>query len=146
MPEYNTDHQRPKHYSRWKIEPIEFIRANNLDALRANIIKYIMRFDAKEGRKDLEKAQQYLTWLIEDWDERARQDEAAILVRGTGLQPDLFASAIGTPRRELVGSNGGTSGDPKAYHPEAVILSSNHSSYYDNSPSSCEPHDDPTRT
>lgn len=56
----------PNHYSRWKIEPIEFIRANELDALRANIIKYIMRFDAKEGLKDLRKAQKYLEWLIED--------------------------------------------------------------------------------
>jgi hypothetical protein len=58
---------RPAHYSRWKIEPIEFIRANELDAIRANIIKYIMRYDAKDGIKDLDKAQQYLTWLREDY-------------------------------------------------------------------------------
>jgi hypothetical protein len=57
---------RPNHYSRWKIEPIEFIRANELDFYRANIIKYIMRHDAKDGLKDLEKALQYLQWYIED--------------------------------------------------------------------------------
>jgi hypothetical protein len=151
MTEYTIDHQvrNPSHYSRWKIEPIEFIRANNLDALRANIIKYIMRFDAKEGRKDLEKAQQYLTWLIEDWDresDRTREATADVLVRGTGLQPDLFAPEVLPTRRQLGGGSNGTSGGQKAYHPEAVILSSNHSSYYDSSPSSCEPHDDPART
>jgi hypothetical protein len=61
------DSVKPKHYSRWKIEPIDFIRANELDAIRANIIKYIMRYDAKDGIKDLDKAQQYLNWLREDY-------------------------------------------------------------------------------
>jgi hypothetical protein len=61
-----TDPIKPSHYSRWKIEPIEFIRANNLDFYRANIIKYIMRHDAKDGLKDLEKALQYLRWFIDD--------------------------------------------------------------------------------
>jgi hypothetical protein len=56
----------PDHYSRWKIEPIEFIRANNLDFYRANIIKYIMRHDAKDELRDLQKALQYLKWFIED--------------------------------------------------------------------------------
>lgn len=63
----STDTSNPTHYSRWKIEPIEFIRANKLDALRANIIKYIMRYDAKDGAKDLAKAQRYLDYLKEDW-------------------------------------------------------------------------------
>lgn len=58
---------RPNHYSRWKIQPIEFIRANQLDFARANIIKYIMRFDAKDGIKDLDKAQQYMDWLRIDY-------------------------------------------------------------------------------
>lgn len=58
---------RPNHYGRWKIEPIEFIRANKIDALRANVIKYIMRYDAKDGIRDLNKAKQYLDWIIEDW-------------------------------------------------------------------------------
>jgi hypothetical protein len=56
----------PNHYTRWKIEPITFIRANNLPFSIANIIKYVMRYDAKDGIKDLEKARQYLDWLIED--------------------------------------------------------------------------------
>lgn len=59
--------KNPNHYSRWSIEPIEFIRANRLDFARANIIKYIMRYDAKDGMKDLDKAQQYMDWLREDF-------------------------------------------------------------------------------
>ena len=59
--------KNPNHYSRWSIEPITFIRANSLDFARANIIKYIMRYDAKDGLKDLDKAQQYMDWLKEDW-------------------------------------------------------------------------------
>ena len=54
----------PLHYARWAIEPLEFIARNRLDFLRGNIIKYIMRYDAKNGVEDLRKAQVYLTQLI----------------------------------------------------------------------------------
>lgn len=56
----------PHHYTRWTIQPIDFIRANKLDFARANIIKYIMRHEHKDGLRDLEKAKQYLDWYIED--------------------------------------------------------------------------------
>lgn len=59
------DATNPTHYSRWKIEPLDFISANNLDFLRGNIIKYIMRYDAKGGLEDLKKARVYLEKLIE---------------------------------------------------------------------------------
>lgn len=55
----------PGHYSRWKIEPLTFIMENDLDFLRGNIIKYIMRYDAKNGVEDLKKARVYLDKLIE---------------------------------------------------------------------------------
>lgn len=54
----------PRHYSRWKIEPWDFIMANNLDFIRGNVIKYLMRFDAKNGYEDLLKACVYLEKLI----------------------------------------------------------------------------------
>lgn len=54
----------PLHYARWEIEPLEFIARNRLDFLRGNIIKCIMRYDAKNGVEDLRKAQVYLTRLI----------------------------------------------------------------------------------
>jgi hypothetical protein len=55
----------PQHYARWKIEPIRFIVENGLDWLRGNIIKYLMRYDAKNGLEDLQKARRYLDLLIE---------------------------------------------------------------------------------
>lgn len=56
--------KNPKYYSRWKIQPIEFILKNDLPAWMANIIKYIMRYDDKDGLKDLYKARDYLNMKI----------------------------------------------------------------------------------
>lgn len=41
-----------------------------LPGWEANIVKYIWRYKDKEGVKDLKKAQQYLTWLIEDYENK----------------------------------------------------------------------------
>lgn len=60
-----SDATSPAHYNRWKIEPLDFIMANDLDFVRGNIIKYIMRYDAKGGLEDLKKARVYLDRLIE---------------------------------------------------------------------------------
>lgn len=54
----------PHHYARWAIEPIEFISLNKLPAWLANVIKYAMRYDAKDGLKDLYKARSYLDMEI----------------------------------------------------------------------------------
>jgi hypothetical protein len=55
----------PKHYSRWKFEPITFIMANKLPYVIGNVIKYVMRYDSKDGLKDLKKARRYIDMLIE---------------------------------------------------------------------------------
>ena len=58
--------QNPKHYTdNFGIEPIDFIKANEMDFLEGNIIKYVSRYPHKGGIKDLRKAQVYLNWLIE---------------------------------------------------------------------------------
>lgn len=54
----------PPHYSRWVMEPIEFIAINDLPWWLANVIKYTMRYDAKDGLKDLYKARSYLDMKI----------------------------------------------------------------------------------
>jgi hypothetical protein len=54
----------PSHYSRWKMEPVEFIAINDLPWWLANVIKYTMRYDAKDGLKDLYKARSYLDMKI----------------------------------------------------------------------------------
>lgn len=63
----------PKHYARFKFEPIRFICENNLNFFQGNIIKYVLRHDAKNGLEDLKKARRYLDMFIkfvegdEDW-------------------------------------------------------------------------------
>lgn len=60
--------REPQHYSRWVIEPIEFIMRNKFEFWRGNIIKYVVRagFKAYEGKDlieseiiDLEKVIRY---------------------------------------------------------------------------------------
>lgn len=54
----------PKHYARFKIEPIRFCIENGLNGFQFNIIKYVLRHDAKNGLEDLRKARRYLDMFI----------------------------------------------------------------------------------
>ena len=56
------------HYQDFQIQPIEFIMKNNLSFPVGNIIKYVCRFDKKNGLEDLNKAKHYLEMLIENYD------------------------------------------------------------------------------
>ena len=53
------------HYKDLKIQPIEFIYANNIPFCEANAIKYLCRWRNKNGLQDLEKARHYIDLLIE---------------------------------------------------------------------------------
>lgn len=53
------------HYAAMKIQPIEFIHANNIGFLEGNVIKYVCRHRSKNGRQDIEKAIHYLQLLLE---------------------------------------------------------------------------------
>jgi hypothetical protein len=53
------------HYKGYKIQPIEFIYANKVPFMEANVIKYTMRHRYKHGVQDLLKAKHYLEMLIE---------------------------------------------------------------------------------
>ena len=54
-----------KHYKNFKIQPIEFITANNLNFIQGCVIKYICRFDKKNGKEDLDKVIHYCELLKE---------------------------------------------------------------------------------
>lgn len=54
-----------EHYKKFKIQPIEFIHANNLPFIEGNIVKYITRWREKNGVRDLEKVKHYVDLLIE---------------------------------------------------------------------------------
>ena len=53
------------HYKDLKIQPIEFIHANNIPFCEANAIKYLCRWRNKNGIEDLKKARHYIDLLIE---------------------------------------------------------------------------------
>lgn len=53
------------HYKRHPIQPIEFCEVNELGACTSAIVKYVMRYDAKDGAKDLRKASHYCELMIE---------------------------------------------------------------------------------
>jgi hypothetical protein len=53
------------HYKNLAIQPVEYIHANNIGYFEGNVIKYVSRWKAKNGIKDLEKAKHYIELLIE---------------------------------------------------------------------------------
>ena len=53
------------HYKDLKIQPIEFIHANNIPFCEANAIKYLCRWRNKNGIEDLKKARHYIDLLIQ---------------------------------------------------------------------------------
>ena len=59
---------RPSHYRKGKVECIDAIKSATGDGyqfyLQGNIIKYMWRFNHKNGLEDLQKAQWYLSELI----------------------------------------------------------------------------------
>lgn len=66
---------KQEHYTANGIQPIEIMKANMTKEayrgfLEGNILKYPLRYKRKNGLEDLKKAKTYLTWLIEDLEER----------------------------------------------------------------------------
>ncbi|PPB51698.1 DUF3310 domain-containing protein [Campylobacter hyointestinalis] len=57
------------HYKNKAIEPIDYIRANNLDFCEGDVVKYITRHKEKGGIEDLKKAKQYIDFILESYEE-----------------------------------------------------------------------------
>ena len=53
------------HYRGFRIQPIEFITKNKLSFIQGCIIKYICRFENKNGIQDLEKIKHYCDLQIQ---------------------------------------------------------------------------------
>jgi hypothetical protein len=58
--------QKDGHYHKCKIEPIEYILANNLGFCEGNVVKYITRYKDKGGVDDLRKIKIYVDYLIDE--------------------------------------------------------------------------------
>lgn len=54
------------HYKTLKIQPIEYILANDLGYCEGNVVKYISRYKLKGGIEDLKKAKHYIELLMEE--------------------------------------------------------------------------------
>lgn len=73
LPESTTDSTKSalssqvggNHYKGLKIQPIEYIYANDLSYCEANIVKYATRHAMKNGREDVEKIIHYAQLLLE---------------------------------------------------------------------------------
>ncbi len=63
------------HYRKMKIQPTEYILANELDFCSGNIVKYASRWKDKNGIEDLQKIIQYAEILIEHEIEQNRLTE-----------------------------------------------------------------------
>lgn len=67
---------RPNHYAcdeEGVIECIDYIESHAFDFLEGNVIKYVTRYQSKNGTEDLKKAQWYLERLIkrnEEFDQK----------------------------------------------------------------------------
>lgn len=61
-------HNRQPHYTDCEEQPIDLLCRENPEAFpgfcQGNITKYTLRYQGKDGRRDLLKARQYLHWLI----------------------------------------------------------------------------------
>ncbi len=53
------------HYKNMKIQPIEFVQANELNYCEAGVIKYVCRHRNKNGAEDIKKAIHLLELLLE---------------------------------------------------------------------------------
>lgn len=53
------------HYKKNAIQPWDYIASNNIGYLGGNVVKYVTRWEDKNGIEDLEKAYHYLLKLIE---------------------------------------------------------------------------------
>ena len=53
-----------KHYNCLKIQPIQYIFANNLGFIDGNIVKYITRYKDKNKNEDIEKIIHYAKLLL----------------------------------------------------------------------------------
>jgi hypothetical protein len=71
-----TDNINPSHYRKGSIECIEAIKAatvgkSGIEAVcTANVIKYVWRYEEKNGAEDLRKALWYLERLIKEVTEK----------------------------------------------------------------------------
>jgi hypothetical protein len=93
-----NDKISPKYYQT-KIQPIDFIQANNLNFCQGNVIKYVIRYKEKNDKEDLLKARQYLDFLIKDYEDiektsMSKEKNLSYIQLPLKQAPFLYSTAI----------------------------------------------------
>lgn len=75
-----ADPVNPDHYKQGGIETIDYIRAKlSTEAFRGHcigtVLKYVSRYEHKNGLEDLKKAQVYLGWAMDTYSELEDEEE-----------------------------------------------------------------------
>jgi hypothetical protein len=60
-----THQEGGNHYKDLKIQPVEYIDANQLDYFQGNVVKYITRHKSKNGAQDVRKALHYCQLILQ---------------------------------------------------------------------------------
>lgn len=99
----NVNH--PKHYNTGKIECIDCIESVvtnkvGIEAVcTANVIKYLFRYEAKNGLEDIRKAQWYLAKLIDYLEHKDKIDE--MIAKSDVENPMLTIKTTRLPTKTL---------------------------------------------
>jgi len=64
------------HYKNMSIQPMEYSMANGFNSLQHTAIKYISRYDSKNGVEDLKKAIHCIEMLVEYEEEREEEKKS----------------------------------------------------------------------
>mgnify|MGYP000967693711 CR=1 FL=1 len=78
------------HYRGLKIQPIEYIHANDIPFAEGSVIKYVTRWRDKGGIPDLRKARHFIDLLIELEERKVSEFERAV-----AEEPDLPEITLG---------------------------------------------------
>lgn len=94
------------HYKKLKIQPVEYIVANNIGYLEGNVIKYVTRWRDKGGVRDLEKAKHYIDMLMELQNQKAKAGMLELvqeeLEKAKAEDTPMLAETIGIDSEELL--------------------------------------------
>ena len=63
--------QHPSHYNQGKVECIDAMAAATVNKRGINVIKYLFRYETKNGLEDVKKAAWYLNRLIDELEDKS---------------------------------------------------------------------------
>ncbi len=84
-----------RHYADMKIQPVEFINANQFQYCEGNIVKYVSRWRHKGGIEDLRKASHYMLIILSDAEYTRRFSDLRSHYGHAGMAPERYCRENG---------------------------------------------------